>query len=253
MVPVYPQRMLVHAQPQQQPDKSQSIGHQRCHGRAFDAHGGHGPPAKDQQRVEHHIQNHHQQQKPERRARVPGAAQHGRDEGEQKHQRHGQKNDLQIGFGQVQRFVRCAHPLHELARKRHAKRCDQDGDDCKKRSTAAKNTLGFIEFFGTHGLGNQNIRRHADAKHGADQRKHHVIGVGRGRQRRFTQAPPHPHGIDRAVERLQHIARQNGQGKHQQRGNDGALGQVLCGGLRSGHPAILRHCGQSALREISAY
>ena len=112
----YPQRVTAKAQPAQQGKKAHPVGNQRGHRRALNAHARYGPPAKDQQGVERHVQHHDDEQKPERRFGVPRAAQGGRHKAEHEQQGNRQKDDLQIGLGQRQGGLGRAHPLHEMAR-----------------------------------------------------------------------------------------------------------------------------------------
>ena len=121
----YPQGMAAQTQPAQQGRKAHGIGNQRGHCRALDAHARHGAPAKDQQRVERHVQRHDDEQKPERRSGVSRAAQGRRHKAEHEQQRNGQKDDFEISLGQWQRCIRCAHPLHEMARKWPAQQGNQ--------------------------------------------------------------------------------------------------------------------------------
>ncbi|MPN24207.1 hypothetical protein SDC9_171601 [bioreactor metagenome] len=117
--------MAAQAQPTQQGKKAHGIGNQRGDRRALDAHARHRPPAKDQQRVERHVQCHDDEQEPERRSGVSRAAQGRRHKAEHEQQRNGQKDDLEICLGQRQRCLGCAHPLHEMARQWPAQQGNQ--------------------------------------------------------------------------------------------------------------------------------
>src|SRR5690606_23455043 len=88
---------------------------------------------------------------------------------------------------------------------------------------------------------------HAYAKHQANEQKHHVVGIGRGGQGRLAQIFTHPHGVDRAVERLQDVARQNWQRKNQQGAGNGALGEITGGVL--GHAEIVRRSSATSARQ----
>lgn len=83
----------------------------------------------------------------------------------------------------------------------------------------------------------QDGRRHADAEDGAEDEKQHEVCIGRGGQRRFTEETADPHGIDRAVERLQHIGAEHRQGKQQKGARDRPTGEVA-GPPARGHVVV---------------
>ena len=84
---------------------------------------------------------------------------------------------------------------------------------------------------------------HREAEHDAEQHEHHDVRIsGRG-QCRLAQVMTDPDGIDRAVERLQHVAEQDRQRKASSAGGiDPSVSDSLCCTLP---PMIRPHCGPS--------
>ena len=78
-----------------------------------------------------------------------------------------------------------------------------------------------------HGLSHQQIGGLADAEDQSNQRKQQIVGMHGCRQRTLAQMASDPEGIDRGIERLQHIAAPQRQGKPQQGAAYRCMGQWL--------------------------
>jgi len=86
-------------------------------------------------------------------------------------------------------------------------------------------------------LPDEDDRGHRDAENGADQKEHDEIGVGRRGQGGFAEQLADPDCVDGTVQRLEHVAKQNRNGKKEQRPGDRPFRHAGPDfpGLRTGH------------------
>ena len=250
--------MSAPVQMRQQRSQADGIGDQGGRGRAGDAQARQRTPAEDEQRVQGDVQSHAEQQEQERRPGIARAAQHHHQEAVAEEEGQGEEDDAQVGQRQRQGVGGHADQPQQL-------RCDgvtqqrhQGGKAEEEAGAGADHALGAVDVARADGLADQNRCGHADAEDGAEQEEQDGVGVGRGGERGLAEVVADPDRIDRAVERLQHVAGQHGQGEAHQGGADAALGQIArCvrggghGDLRRGGKRA-RFCGPAAVTPVTA-
>ena len=172
------------------------------------------------------VQHHRQQHEIEGRARISGAAQHGHDEGQKVRSRHGDEDDPEIRARQRQRVRRRAEQVEDGVHPEPAADGENDRNGEEEGGAGADDAPRMGEILRPHRLRHQDGRRHADTEHGAQYKEQNQVGVGGRRQRRFAEETADPYGIDRPVERLQHVRAEHRQREKKQRARDRAAGQV---------------------------
>ena len=90
----------------------------------------------------------------------------------------------------------------------------------------AHHLLDQTDVVRAHRLADQDVAGHADAEDRPQHQHHHDIGVAERGDGGFAQGVADPELVDRAVQRLQGVAAQQGQGKHQQGAGDRPAGQI---------------------------
>ncbi len=230
-----PEEMLAPVQVGQNRDQTDRVRDQGRGRRSGDAKAWRRAKPEDEDRIQRDVESDRQQQKPERRLRITGAAQGHHHERIHVQRRHGEEDDAQVAGRERQRVERRAHPAQQHRRQQESGECDRCRDEREETGAGTDHALGLVEILGADALANQDRRCHADAEHRAEQEEQdHVRVRGRG-QCRLAEEMPDPDRIDRPIQRLQHVAAEDRQREQQQGLADRAFGQHGGGALRSGH------------------
>jgi hypothetical protein len=101
-------------------------------------------------------------------------------------------------------------------------------NDTPRKNTALVPTTRFASanVLRADALRHHDGRGHRKTEHHAEQQEHHDIRIADGGEGRLAQKLAHPDGVHRAIDRLQHVAEQNGQRKrHSARGIDPSVNE----------------------------
>jgi hypothetical protein len=95
-------------------------------------------------------------------------------------------------------------------RRKEATQREQQGEHKEKGCTRPGDALRLGDALRTDVLRYQDGRGHRDAKNRAEQQEDHDVAVVSASESCTAQELADPHRIDRAVDRLQHVAEQDG-------------------------------------------
>ncbi len=238
LVPPQPQRQVAAVEAVEHQQATAEVGEAGRQRRSGDAQRGDRPQAADQQRIEHDVERHGQDHRVERRLGIAAAAQahaqHHRDGAEG----HRHEDHLEIGLGLLEAALRRGEDAQQPFRDEPADQADDHRHDHAEAEPAAEGAARRIDVAVAEVLPDPHGRRVAEPEDRGEQQEHHDVGVGRGGQRALTQQAADPDRIDRAVQRLDHVADQHGDREHDHRAQDRPLRQVAAHRLTGGRSAF---------------
>ena len=210
-----------------QRDETRNLRNQCRRRRPCDAHARERPAAEDQQRIQHDVERDREQQEPEWRLRVAGAAQHHHHERIQKQEWNSREDDAQIGDREWHRVIGRLHKLQKRPCGDCARRRDCDRTNDEEARAIADDALCLLEIARADALPNQDRRRHSNAEHQRNEEKQNRVGIRRCRERGFAEIVADPDGVNRPVQRLQHVRCEDRQREEKQCPGNRALGQRI--------------------------
>ncbi len=203
------QEMAAPVEMAQERDEADGLRQERGEGGTGDTHARHGPPTKNEQRIQRDVDDHRQQHEIERCLGVPGASQHRHHEGVHVDERQREKDHPHVVDREGQRIRGRAHGGQQALAHRQADDGHHDREGGKKSGARTHDPLRLGNVIRTDALADENGRRHGDTEGRADQQEHNRVGVRRRRERGLAEEAPHPDGVHRAIEGLQDVREQD--------------------------------------------